>query len=530
MIGSFLRGALALVQRLIQKRQLSLRIFKPDGGGRLSLPLWMRGGVSARWRGGKEPTARDGRRWFQVALDWEFPRADVGARAVIYPRQHEKQLFLSLYFLPVTLRFGYEGSVPRFWPHMRSCEMRAIEASAAASGWLSWVLYMPEHEQKPDEPRWRRFHADIRDLIFGREEFKSRGTPETYKLRLPLPAGPVPVEIVEQRILRRRPRWPKVTSFSSFSIRSAEFAQSAGMPWASLPANGLADAIGQFMGMIVKNQGISGWRWTQTRAHCVHCQGMGLIFSGTLIANCKCGNGQRPIDELAREVFSIAASVHSQGESPEVDRLLGMVAEEATGELVRAVLRSGPTGQTWPLLISAALLFVQRGRIGSAAEVAGLALEHSSQPVQSHEAKRLLALISRMDENAPPKVDLFPQLQPEGGISLVPVWRSMHDFARILSTEETERNDAAVNYQKLLVLLDALVGHARQAGWSGAQPLPDFINTLRTERNAAADRLDAARRTFMDVCSVSIPDGMAGDPLRQLLPRLQAALNGEAAS
>jgi len=98
----------------------------------------------------------------------------------------------------------------RYTPGLFLLEGREISLRFFDGGpW--WLLWMDPDEHRSTDPRWRRGHLDLRNVLLGRMDYKRTELGPPEEAAVWMPEGPytalfTPYEAVRAR--RRWPRWP----------------------------------------------------------------------------------------------------------------------------------------------------------------------------------------------------------------------------------------------------------------------------------------------------------------------------------
>ncbi len=479
-------------------------------------PLWRNGAFILKWFRGLE---------HELRVRWEAPNVRLGAALLVLHPNDERQLVLDLGLGLGTICFSYTGKVPSWWPQKRA-ENRALIATISGTGWLSWTGWLNGDYHSENDPKWRRWSCDLRDLVFGRERILKTER-DTHTIGVPTPRGVVPCIVTEARVLIDRPRWPVPRWANHYEVRVAKVEARGGLRDCSMAAADWVDLVGKLVAQAADTR--RGWlsfQWTPTAKHCDSCGGAGR----TLDEFCKVcrGDGLRPLHELARVAIVEACREKPDDEQTVIEmRMRAFKAVEQLIERAEMSTANAAPAQACTALLSSSVLAIALGRLGVAAEAAGKALGCAVTIEQAGQAQRLLSLVARMQPLRPPRVQVLAQDLPDGQTVAMLNWEPA-DFIELCSLEDDASAGIAEAWRTMNAYMQDLIQRATAAGWTSGTPLADFVQRLTQERNSMSDRLTMALACLRDLQRMAIPEGPEGGPLRDLSIRATALLSASA--
>ncbi len=529
-------GSLTLAS-LIAERRVRLE-FGQDRGEEHAPKSWLRGFVALHWRGGANHSeAKDGRRKHVLRLWWRVPKFDgLLLNFGLYDPMAEGAATLDIDLPPLSVSVTYEGDFPG--RPQRDADDRCLTLRLARDGWFSWRLWLHPNNREPrKEGGWRNKSGNVLDKLLGAEAAEEIKR-EEHALGIPLPDGVVvPCRVVEVVQHIGRPRWPWKRLHRYCNVRGSEAAYKLGLRDQSFwlePGWQLPQVIGHIVEQVARDIGPGRFFWKTMPKHCGTCRGIGATTG--CCTDCG-GFGLRPIVEVLRPALIEACREETPEGNVQAFALLSRKAAVALRDAVDRILCEPLTSEDPAVadaLLSCAICYLRLGRLGECAEVAGMALTRARQPAQTDAAQRLLSQLSRMPlpetpiwaSTASPRVKVLVQPMPAGGVIAVPMW-TIDTFAELMAADAEGAYNLKATWHKLEEYIADLEAAASRAGWVPGQPLAEYIERLRVDRNTATDSLDAALWFLNDALRISIPEGELGRPVREFNVKAGAFLQSQ---
>lgn len=516
MIKTLFRAASLLLTPILNRHgiRLGARPVAHDQAELPMPPLWLRGEALIGWSPTNDDTPSKRRK---LQLTWNLLRfgLDFDLNVGGHERGQDGWANLDLYLGAAAVALSYQGPVPAWWPVGQ--KSRRLAAGITGTGMIGWHLWLNPHTATPQDPRqrWRKFGRDVRDLVFGFER-ATDVTPSHRKpmvLEVPLPEGPVYVEMSRADILYQRPRWPFPVRRTFFRWATGEQGYKVGICDTTVRANGWAEAIGVLFESIIAKRGARSLTEHSKVGLCPTCKGTGANTTKRKACEDCSGSGKVSPEEAVRQASRSTAAHNGPVAGPDIKALARYAQQQ--NPLVRAQL----------LQIGAALA-LSAGRPGLAAEMAGELIDlawggSSAWSGLVDRAHQVIEWVARMDISDPRRPGCVLQPMPKNsGVKLEAVldWNPA-DFMKLLNLSEQSAKTAYLAQTQTNALIRMITTQAERAGMPPGDLVPLYIHRLRLERTTLQSRIEIAGRLLQQLIAIGIPEGSAGDPMREILAR-----------
>lgn len=420
-------------------------------------------------------------------------------------------LDLNLLMLHISLVTSFSAA-PRLWPK----EPREIGAGIMASGWCYLRAWADVNAQTGSGIKdWRRFGSDIRDIVFGRERIvdstKDKEPPRILALYMP-DGKRAYCQVATKTVIVSRSRWPWPTTKRFFNLRTGQQGYDQGINDGTFRANSWPEAFGIIYMDIARKRGLGEVPAGQLApGRCAICRGIGATLDKprSYCEACK-GTGALSATEWLRQ---LAIS----GELSRDIKQLDLLAEHA--RLTADHLTLSRT------LYSAAVLALRENRLGYAAKYAGMALAsiYGNSPHEEQLADLCRLLIGWVPRIKPQPSDVWAmkfstilQVLPDGGLVVLPDWKA-DAFAEMLPEELAQAPQLATLVNALEAVQRNIQLELGRAGMPEKDSPVLYIRAMQAERAQLQDAVFLAKNLFGDLVRIGIPEGIAGQALRNVL-------------